>query len=165
MTCPICQKAGINDEAIICPQCNSDLSQLHLLTRMENKLANWRKRNSILVIVFSIVIISLIVILLYPKMDNTVIANSQKLLGENIDSTKYYRNKYFAVSQKIDSLNKIEEAKPFVNYKVKSGDNLSKIALMFYDDASMTNKIAEDNGLQNANWIITNQNLKIEILK
>jgi len=165
MTCPICQKAGINDEAVICPQCNSDLSQLHLLTRIENKFSNWRKRNSILVIVFSIVILSLIVILLYPKMDNTAIANSSKALSESIDSTNYYRKKYFAVSQKIDSLNKIEKDKAFINYKIKSGDNLSKIALMFYDDASMANKIAEDNGLQNANWIVANQNLKIEILK
>src|ERR1017187_730163 len=122
MNCPICQKAGINDEAIICPQCNSDLSQLHLLTRMENKFANWRKRKSILIIVFSIVIIALIVILLYPKIDNTAIANTQKSSIENIDSTEYYRNKYFAVSHKIDTLNKIAEAKSFINYKVKSGD-------------------------------------------
>jgi hypothetical protein len=165
MTCPICQKAGINAAALICPQCNSDLSQFHLLTRMENKFANWRKRNSILLIIFSILIIALIVILLYPNMDNTPITNSQKSLNENIDSTEYYRNKYFAVSNKIDSLDKIVEPKSFINYKVKSGDNLSKIALMFYDDVGMTNKIAKDNGLKNANRLFVNQSLIIEIDK
>lgn len=165
MTCPICQKAGINAEALICPQCNSDLSQFHLLTRMENKFVNWRKRNSILVIIFSILIIGLIVILLYPNMDNTPIINSQNSQNKNIDSTEYYRNKYFAVSNKIDSLDKIVVPKSFINYKVKSGDNLSKIALMFYDDVGMTNKIAKDNRLKNANRLFVNQSLIIEIDK
>jgi len=163
MNCPICQKAGVNDESVICPQCNSDLSQFHLLTRMENKFTNWRKINSISLIVFIIVIIALIVLLLYPKMDNNTIANHQKSPRKTIDSTEYYRNKYFVVSHKIDSLNKIAEARSFINYKVKYGDNLSKIALMFYDDVGMAYTIAEDNKLKNANRIFVNQSLIIEI--
>lgn len=165
MVCPVCQKAGINSEAIICPQCNSDLSQLHLLTRIESKLANWRKRNSILVIVLGTVITTLFILLLKPKTGNTTIGNSQKIARETIDSTEYYRNKYFVISHKIDSLNNVAGARAFINYKVKFGDNLSKIALMFYNDASKITKIAKDNGLKNANQIFVNQSLVIEIDK
>lgn len=162
MICPICQKAGIRDESLNCPQCNSDLSQLQLIKQLENKFNNWKKVKSFILYGLSIIILALIGIILYLKINytDTLIPNSNVV--NNTDSIEYYRYKYLSVSKEVESLKSVDSAKVYINYKVKKGDTLSKIALMFYNEVKMINKIASDNGLKDMNCITTNQILKIE---
>lgn len=165
MICPVCEKAGINDDAAHCPQCNSDLSQLHLLTQLENKFRHAKRTNTIVFLCFSILMIALGIIF-YVKNNNGKYIPPTNISKANSDSTIFYREKYFLASQTIDSLKKISEPMETVlKYKVKRGDNLSKIALMFYGDVTKVNKIASDNNLKNLNLINQNQILEIKISK
>lgn len=165
MNCPICQKAGISDDAEFCPQCNSDLSQLVLLTQLESKLKLSNKRNMFLHICASVAIISLIggLIFVYLKHNESMISIQNRT--NNIDSIEYYRDKYTIALQKVDSLQSVDMGEQYISYKVKNGDTLSEIALVFYNDVKMAKKIAEENRLNDINLLKVNQILKIEIMR
>ncbi len=162
MVCPVCQKACINDEAQSCPQCNSDLSQLHLLARLENKFKSWKKIKSFFLF-SSIVLIILLAVTLYSKMKIEKPIVTRNISNDNSDSATYYRQQYKISLNIIDSIKNTSATKPLIKYKVRPGDNLSKIAILFYNDISKASKIASDNKLKNMNLITTNQILKIEI--
>ena len=88
---------------------------------------------------------------------------TRNLVNNNSDSVKYYQQQYFNSLNKIDSIKNIPGTKAWITYKVRPGDNLSRIAIFFYNDISKASKIASDNKLKNMNLITTNQILKIEI--
>lgn len=165
MNCPICQKAGISDDAKFCPQCNSDLSQLVLLTQLESKLKVWNKRKLFLIIGGCLVIIGLVSVLVSNKLKINRLINNNQFETVNKDSLDYYRDKYVTTVLRVDSLRSLSSNKILFNYKVKKGDTLSKIALLFYGDINKADKIAEDNGLIDINLITINQILKIEIIR
>jgi hypothetical protein len=164
MNCPICQKAGISEDAQICPQCNSDLSQLSLLNKLENKIKLSAKRKFVLLIGSGIVIFALVSILYFFKVKfNETISKSPNKIFE-IDSLQYYKSKYISYMQIVDSLQNVQKGKWFVSYKVRNGDTLSKIALIFYNDTKLAKKLAEDNHLTDINFLAVNQTLRIEII-
>ena len=49
-------------------------------------------------------------------------------------------------------------------YKIKPGDNLSRISKRFYDDANKYNEIAKANGISDPNKIQAGQELKLPVL-
>ena len=163
MICPICHKAGIEDNATICPQCDSDLSQYNLLTKLENKIRVRQKLKSFFLTGLTIIIIALVGVIIYIKSNYNIISTSNQNLLDTADSLSNYRQKYLTISQEIDSIRNISE-KVYIDYKVKKGDNLSSLAFIFYDDSKKAEKIAIDNGLKNKDRIYVNQILIIEII-
>lgn len=167
MNCPICKKAGLADEALTCPQCNSDLSQFHLITSIENKLATINKIRIMTIFTLAIIVIGYSVFYFATKkLENNNKNDSSTSTHKNlVDSTAFYRHKYFLASQTIDSLKNSKPSTTIIQYKVRAGDNLSTIAYKFYSDVSKARKLAQENELKNSNLIIVNQILKIEISK
>ena len=165
MICPVCQKAGIRDEDRTCPQCNSDLSQLKLVTQLEFKIRKWKKKNTVLFSGFTLLILILITIIVYTKVSFNRESRFNSTMINRTDSVEYYRQKYISTLKEANDYKDSNLAKVYINYRVKKGDNLSSLALIFYDDIKLVSKIAEDNNLKNMDYISVNQILKIEIKK
>jgi hypothetical protein len=165
MICPVCKKAGIKEEDLICPQCNSDLSQLKLVSQLESKINKWKRRNYLLLSGVALLLIILTGIFLYTKVNLTIQSRLNSSLIIKSDSLAYYRHQYLTVSKEIDAIKDNGLAKVYINYRVKKGDNLSSIARIFYSDINLASKIAIDNNLNDMNHIYVNQILKIEVKK
>ena len=165
MICPVCQKAGIRDEDLSCPQCNSDLSQLKLVTQLEFKIRKWKKKNTVLFSGFTILVLILTTIIVYSQVSFKRESRLNSTMFNRPDSVEYYRQKYVSTLKEANDYKDSNLAKVYVNYRVKKGDNLSSLALIFYDDILLASKIATDNNLKNIDYISVNQILKIEIKK
>lgn len=168
MNCPICQKAGISNEVKYCPQCNSDLSAFKLIDGIENEIKI--KTNKILITaIVSMTIGGLLTYSILSFSSKIVVSTESKysqtiILPHEKDSLEIYKRRYVIIKEEIDSL---KESKSFttINYKVKSGDNLSTIAKMFFSDIKKAEEIARLNNISNPNLINVNQVLKIQIME
>jgi hypothetical protein len=164
MICPICQKAGLTKDLIRCTQCNADLSQFHLLSKIEGRFSYWKKIGLISIFCF---LISLFVVisLFFNSTTNKMNDNRPVYVKTTFDSTTIYRNKYLIAIKKNDSLIAEKRLPTIIEYKVKYGDNLSAISYMFYQNIGKFEIIAERNKLSSPYTIYVNQVLKIEIDK
>lgn len=163
MVCPVCNKAGLEQDALKCPQCNSDLEQFHIVNRIEKGfLSSNRKRNLSLILVCLIMFLSIAIVYF---ITSTRQQKADHLDSGNItDSTKLYKSKYMVATRQIDSL---EQAKSFIviHYKVRQGDNLHTLAAMFYNDVTRASDLARENGLKNPDVILIGQMLKIKVTR
>jgi hypothetical protein len=151
MDCPICKKSGLPDfykSRVVCPQCNSDLYSFTLIGESNKLYLKERRKSLLLLAILSVVVIALIFSLLYHQPNSS--NKSEKPLSQNIDS----------LSNKFDSIlicknEEIKVLKVSLNlkevgyfpYVVKKGDNLSRIAYIFYNDWSLYKQIKVDNNL------------------
>ena len=168
MKCPICEKAGLPDYSVnhvICPQCNSDLKGFLILEQTQNthkKIIN-RQR-----VIFSFIILFLIVlsvVITFFKVQNKSIQTNNI---KDIDSTiAFFKNELNYKEEQIANLKSLidENTKTEILYVVKRGDNLSKIALIFYNDWKMYKKIEKDNSLKTNDIIYPGDTLLIKIIK
>lgn len=168
MNCPICQKAGLANEVTHCPQCNSDLTSFTLLEALEIKLNASRKTNWLNILGLLAIGSLLTYTIFYFFSSKELIRHDNTKLSLNstntIDSIKLYRTRLVLAEKEVDSLKQIKSFNS-IEYKVRQGETLSLIALIFYNDINRAEEIARLNNLNNPNLIKVNQVLKIQIMQ
>lgn len=183
MQCPICKKKGIDDNALACPECNSDLQAFKQLSYLRKTLS-LRKGY----IIFFIIIIISSIIFMYVRGNSIIKKNQLKanILTEKVSSQqkqiealKSDKNKLIEniveLRDENYTLKALEQnsvvAKPaktiknnsakFIYHIVKKRENLRSIALKYYGSKSKFTKIMKDNSIKNANHLKIGQKLKI----
>ena len=143
--CPICDKGGLPDFRVVptsCPQCNTDLRGFILIEQIKkDHELRLNKQKWLYIPISMILLISLVSIIIFKPQKNNIDSPSAFV---NKDSTMYFK-------QKVDSINSIlvqhEQNLVTTKYIVKKGDNLSKIAYIFFGDWSKYKQIMIDNNL------------------
>lgn len=163
MICPICNKEGLEQTALKCPQCNSDLEQFQIVSQIEMRLlSSKRKRNLPAIIVCLILLLTIAIVYVVNTNEQKNVHHSEA--DGIVDSLNLYKNKFTVATKHIDSL---EQTKPFIviDYRVRQGDNLHTLASMFYNDATRASDLARENGLRNPDIILIGQMLKVKITR
>lgn len=162
--CPVCNKGGLPDFKIqqtICPQCNSDLTPYYLLTLVNRPKKN-RTRN-IVFAGFSLILLFMTLQYFSLRNEKNKIAmekmETERVFLDSIQSLKVLAAKL--PEMKNISSSQLEEIS--ITYTVKKGDNLSKIARIFYNDRGMYKKIGVDNKLDNSYFLQVGQRLTIKL--
>lgn len=166
MNCPVCNKSGLpnfRSEPIVCPQCNSDLKGYMVLekTNKTYKTTVRKQRNISVVALFLIFIVAVVFILTARQKSivSTPVTNNQ-------DSTiNVLQKEILNQEQKIKELQTTNLNKQSTAYKyvVKNGDNLSKLAYIFYNDWQEYTRIEKDNNLTSGELIHPGDTLIIKL--
>lgn len=137
INCPVCQRSDV--EGNVCPNCETDLSSLRLLMELspvvDNRTATNRRGLLLglaLLLLISGIFLGAIASNLFPRSLIPVSESSPVIppVGELIAPSK--------------QLTKTVCVDGF-NYRVRSGDSLSRIAQRFYGDESLLSPILEAN--------------------
>ena len=113
-----------------------------------------------LLLIFVVLVFSIIVFL--PSKTT----NDLALMVQNYDSIiKVLEAKLTIKELEVNRLQSsvVETKETSFSYIVKSGDNLSKIALLFYNDLEMYKKIEEDNNLESGDLLFPKDTLIINL--
>lgn len=164
MNCPVCNRPGLPDFTsypTTCPQCDSDLSGFVVIEKGKLKfhqILNRQKWLLLLIVLF--IIISGISLIKRPNIQNYISEVHLK------DSTITALNS--ELQQKESEIQQLKKPSKTPNvielkYVVKKGDNLSKIAYIFFNNWEMYKTIQEDNNLQNGDLIMPKDTLTIKI--
>ncbi len=156
MNCPVCNKSGLpnfRSEPVVCPQCNSDLKGYMVLekTNKTHKTTIRKQRNISVVALFLIFIVAVVFIL--SARQKTIVSTP---VTNNQDSTiNVLKKEILNQEQKIKELQATNLNKQSTAYKyvVKNGDNLSKLAYIFYNDWQEYTRIEKDNNLTSGELI------------
>jgi len=161
--CPVCNKPGLPDYRIqetVCPQCNSNLKSYVLLNSIKR-----RSRRFVGGILAIAVLLSVLAVILHFTSAN----KSAKIIDDKITKLEIANDSIDFLIRRINQFEVNENAnsspeKPvtFI-YKVRDGDNLGKIAELFFDDYRKFEKIAEDNNLTQPYLLLIGQPLTIKI--
>jgi len=155
--CPVCSKNGLPNYTVIhtiCPQCNSDLKPYLLL----HDISRRRMPKALSFTLGGVTIIAFVFAILYLISDS----------GKN----QLARESSIVVSRTHDSIMKTDAVngtsstltKEFsLQYKVRKGDCLSKIAQFYYNDWRKYRQIVIDNNLSTPYTLIIGQPLTIKI--
>lgn len=147
--CPICDKGGLpnyKSQHTICPQCNVDLKPYLLL----NSIAVFKPKNKNRVTLFLSVLTILSLLMLVVLLHNNELRkNDVTAANQTILALKDSLSKLTSMNTNDQEFKEpiIPEKNVTIAYKVKPGDCLSKVAVIFYDDWSMYKKIGLDNNI------------------
>ncbi len=148
--CPVCGQSGLADfkrQHLSCPQCNSDLKPYLLLSAI-TKTDKRKNRLSLLLIVFSVLIISISISLIKSGIDTK---NDLELYKNQIvqleDSVVSLNTKNQSLANKIKEIENQAAQNKYVKYTVKKGDFPWKIAEFFYGDGRKYVLIEKENNL------------------
>lgn len=164
MNCPVCNKTGLPDytsEPVICPQCNSDLKGFTTLekTSMVHRQAIRKQQLSFLIVIFLILTVFGSFVF-WPQPQR----HEPEIMNDNQDSViAILKTNLDAKDLEIEKLKDSKQSHFQFNYVVKSGDNLSKIAYMFYGDWEDYKLIMEANNLNPQSVIHPGETLKINL--
>jgi LysM repeat protein len=160
--CPICNKAGLPDytkNSVICPQCNSDLKSFLLLHSISTHKKN--TATPYLIIGFSLLTVVFLGLFLQTNSTkNELVTKSTNLINSNLclsDSINQLNNTI------VNIANVTENKEITINYIVKKGDYLYKIAQFFYGDGNKYKQIEADNQLVQPYTLKVGQVLIIKI--
>jgi len=170
MNCPICDYKGLGEDAMNCPSCNADLSAFRALDDVELSMQKQKKRTLLFIILFFLAFMGCFVVYFImsstepAKEDNYELAVSETQLeyiraeNEQLKST----NEALLAEQKELRQELTELKKPVsVTHVVKDGESLYYIARIYLGNGELYPKIAEDNGIENPDIIITGTELII----
>jgi len=155
MNCPICNKGGLQRETTVCPQCNSDLSSFAIIESIKDSV---NKKQSNKKWIFLIVGLCLCFSIFYWYAPRTITKTIELVKEVKNDSTEYYKSVIVSLKQNAE-----EEKSSVIKYIVKSGDNLGKISKENFNDYQHIQKIAKDNNLQDANFIVVGSTIFIDL--
>ncbi len=166
MNCPICNKSGLPDftsNPVTCPQCNSDLKGFALLEKTNSvHKKTVKKQKYIYSLLLVIVVFGFSVIVFFPSNTATelppIVKNNDSII-EVLEAN--LKSKELEINRLQSSV--VEPKGTSFIYIVKSGDNLSKIAFLFYNDWEMYKKIEEDNNLESGNLLYPKDTLIINL--
>ena len=155
MICPICLKAGLQNDTAICPQCNSDLSAFILIQNIQKDKS--RNKNNFK---WALTIVGLCILfaLIYWQFPRTVTEIVEAKTQTKIDSTDYFKSELAKLKEtQASDTNKI------VKYIVKQNDNLGKISKQLFNDYKHVDRIVKENKIQNQNMIVVGEILFIDL--
>jgi hypothetical protein len=144
--------------ATTCPQCNSDLKPYLFL----NSISNVNTKKKTYWDIISLGILSLVLSLLFFNS----VSENKKQYDENKKQTAKLNNSILNLQSQINIVSFKENHvinEIVIEYKVRLGDNPSKIAHFFYNDWKMYKKIEIDNNLTQPYILKEGQKLKIKI--
>lgn len=170
MNCPICDKAGLAEDAQFCPQCDSDLSGFVLIKKVATKQSalydnqkriteqlqksQTTKRNFIIVSLCGVLLITFFSFWFYTQKTS---AYKQKINLSKLEKDSLQK----IVADKQATINKLEAEKQqlekqetSIKYVVRKGDNLIKISRFFYGNDNQYREIMKDNNLQESNYTL-----------
>ena len=158
MDCPICHKAGLQNNTDICPQCNSDLTVFSLI----NNIQKVKKSNNNAKWIFSIIILSILFTFIYWQFPRTITQTIETKAITKIDSTEFYKSELASLKK---SIIQTKDTNKIVKHIVIKGDYLSKISQEYFNDLNHINQIAKENRISNINLIIVGEILFIDLSK
>lgn len=164
-TCPVCGKAGISNfrkEAVVCPQCNSDLTTFMLLNRLGSD--NQKTKGLLLyIVVVAIILITGGVIAKYLETEKKASQQTTTIrLYE--DSLNSLATSLAGLSSHVPSNVKQDSiGQSYFMYSVKKGDFTIKIARIFFNDWRKYKEIEQDNNLVEPYHLHKGDVLKIRI--
>jgi nucleoid-associated protein YgaU len=160
--CPICNKAGLPDytkNSTVCPQCNSDLKSFLLLHSIKNSKA----------IPYLVTIGFLLLTVVFSGLFLKTNSTKSELVTKNTNltiSNLCLSDSIIQLNNTIVNTTKTTESKEVtINYTVRKGDYLYKIAHFFYGDGSKYTQIEADNDLVQPYTLNIGQVLTIKILQ
>lgn len=159
MNCPICNKSGLpdfNTIHIICPQCNSDLKVFLIIEGLKKKEQKLKIGRQVYLFIIAVSIISLGLGFSFSWFSNKApikIASSSDSLSVYRIQTDIQKHKRLADSIRFSQF----------KYKIKHGDNLSKIAYSFYNDWTMYKVIQKDNNMGANTRLVVGDSLIINL--
>jgi nucleoid-associated protein YgaU len=167
MNCPVCNQP-IDADDIKCPHCGADIKALDV-----NKLkkeSSQKSRTILLISIIAIIVICVLIILLInnpnkKKARELEIANKELTIKDSLLNDSITR-----LNKVLDSL-KNQLNNPYTRftkfgdkykeYKIQKGDVLWTISNHFYGSPMYYDKIAADNNIENPDFIIIGQKIKI----
>lgn len=161
MNCPVCKKAGLPEDVDICPQCDSDLTQFKIIRNIKKSQQNTKRIIFVLIVLLIFSLSSLSLVYFNGLRQRNI--NKKELIEYSSDSVMIYKSLLSEANQKIESLKIKKKDYAIVNYKVKKGDNLTKISYMFYGNTKMIYKLANENNIKDIDIIFINQIIKVRI--
>ena len=164
-TCPVCGKAGISDfrnEAVVCPQCDSDLKAFLLLNRLGSG-AQKPGRYMPFVVIAALILITGGAIVKYLEATRTANWQAASLLFYE-DSLKTLKTKPSVLVSSVPTTVKRDSVgHAYFVYRVKKGDFTMRIARLFYNDWRRYKEIEQDNNLVEPYHLHKGDALKIRI--
>jgi hypothetical protein len=163
--CPVCKKSGLPDykiQEVTCPQCNSNLRAYLLLSNISKPSTEQSK--TFLPISIVVLAISLLVIFYWNKFEENqteIPATVEQITSTKMDSSNYYKSLIATLKDSISKVKTIGSIE--IEYKIKKGDCLSKIADNFFGDWSKYQKIEIDNNLVKPYKLTQGQIIKIKM--
>jgi hypothetical protein len=160
MNCPVCNHPGLPDYLSVpsvCPNCRSDLKGFLLISQVEQESESKLKRLKFIFAGVSLVLIILLIgsVFLVPVISKQ---EPEKPILKS-DSTQYYSKLVANLKQELNSKPQTAD----IYYIIKKDDNLSEIAKLFYNDASLTQQIMTDNNLQKGYNLLPGDTLIIKL--
>jgi len=164
MNCPVCDKSGLPDytsNPTTCPQCNSDLSGFVLIEKGKHKFHQILNRQKWLLLLI-VILITISGISFFKRLDVQKYTYEVQLKNSTISALNSELNQKEKEIQQLKEQSKASNVFEF-KYVVKKGDNLSKIAYIFFNDWEMYKTIQEDNNLKPGDLIMPKDTLTIKI--
>lgn len=179
MNCPICEKAGLPENAHTCPQCNSDLSGFLLLQKIGTKQQSLEKDKAVVTeklqknkvisrntLIFSNVIFLFLIAfsLWFSSTKQAKLAQVAENRQKEKDSLKTLLAEKQELVAKTETENQVlKNQQKVFKYGVRKGDNLIKIARFFYGSAAKYREIMKENNLQEDAPLLTGDTLIIKL--
>jgi hypothetical protein len=170
MNCPICDKAGLAEDAKFCPQCDSNLSGFVLLKKVTTKqdvLKNTQKQvteqlHKSQTAKKRIIVVSLLGSVLLASCGFWLYSEKTSAYNQVIKEKDSLQN---VVAEKQATINKLEiqNQETSIKYVVRKGDNLIKISRIFYANGNQYREIIKDNNLQENHTLFAGDTLTIKL--
>jgi hypothetical protein len=157
MNCQICNRAGLQEDTSVCPQCNSDLSSFALLQKIQNSVSIKQSNNKW---IFIIVGLSLCFAFVYWFSPRTITKTIEVTREAKNDSVEYYKSE---IAELKKNKNQAADTNNILKYIVKQNDNLGKISKLIFNDYKHIDQIVKENRIQNQNVILVGDVLFIDL--
>ncbi len=172
MNCPICKKAGLLEDASACPQCNSDLTGLQQVKKAAEAQENLATEKKALAEALAksegqnrYARMAAVAFLCTTACSFLWIFMAKKPANQTEITALNTENEPSKIQVNAASNTKKTEpnnAQNIFKYKVKKGDNLIKIARLFYGNGSLYSEIIKDNQLAENSTLLVGDTLIIK---
>jgi hypothetical protein len=170
MKCPICDKAGLAEDAKFCPQCDSDLSGFVVVKKIATEQSTLNdnqkkiteqlqksqitKRNIIIVSLCGVLLITFFGFWLYSEKISAYNQVLNLAKSEKDSLQRVVTDKQVTINKLATEKKQLENQETSIKYIVRKGDNLIKISRLFYSNDNQYREIIKDNNLQESNYTL-----------
>lgn len=172
MDCPICQYKGLEDDAVFCPSCKTDLSAFQGLNAIQASFKKQKLLSTIFIVLFVLAALACVLIYLLSPPSSSSKEAEQKLV-QCESSMKTLQAENMQLKEKISLLEAKNEAlttekeptapakQKSITHVVVAGETLYLIASKYLGNGELYKKIAADNGIPDPNIIVPGQEITI----
>jgi cell division protein FtsB len=170
MECPLCEHVGLDASVKNCPSCNADLTAYHALDSVKASVKKQRTTTLVFIILFILALLACIAIFFLVNRGDIAPADDQELLKSEATvqalqaENQQLKSKIAELQAENASLLAIEEEKAAtkeIKHVINEGETLYFIAKKYLGNGELYPKIASDNGIKDADIIITGNELII----